>query len=534
MEFIDDSSGEPISARLEFTKSARKIARPKRLLFNDNQWLVERSLPLSLPNGEYEFSAKRGPEFSPIRGGFTIESKAKDIVSVEIPRSVDMHAEHWFSGDHLSSLPREILARWQAADAVDMVVSTALPSPNPSQTKTPPKPPKPRPNISKSDPEEAKVDMSEWIGLGLSTSTQLADWQHGAILFHAIPSESSPADTNPSDTPGPSEPPNSSITATAAFQLLEKAQKSDRIVPELIRIWDRDVPIVLATGSIRSIQLLSTYNRPSNDDRVSLAKDKGGKSLRGTVQITRGKERIASPLWAPIDAEDELRFKDFRGVGRLSEYLYWQMLETGLRLTATAGSDFATNETHLGYNRVYVHSDLRPTEQSWWQSIKLGRTMVTNGPLLRVSVNSLPPGSVQASYRGQPIPIDIVASLSVREPVDYLDVILNGETIYSAKLEDHYKRGEFPPLEINHSGWLVVRVVTAHQQGYRFATTAPFYFEFDGKPRISRKAVGFFEKWLLQSRAAIANSPLELDSVQPWLEKADEFWKLKSRESNAE
>jgi predicted RNA binding protein YcfA (HicA-like mRNA interferase family) len=218
----------------------------------------------------------------------------------------------------------------------------------------------------------------------------------------------------------------------------------------------------------------------------------------------------------------------------LSEAIYWQMLEAGFRLTPTAGSHFDFKDTHLGYNRVYIHSQEKPTVASWWQSIRKGQTMVTNGPLLRTNVNQLPPGSVQASYRGQSIALDIQASLTVRDPVDYLDVIFNGETLYSAKLEDHYNKGEFPPLEIGQSGWLVVRVVTAHDQGYRLATTAPYYFEFDGKPRVSRRAVQFFRRWLELAKAAIEMDSKQSKAMQPWLQRAEEFWEMKLKQCNAD
>jgi len=115
-------------------------------------------------------------------------------------------------------------------------------------------------------------------------------------------------------------------------------------------------------------------------------------------------------------------------------------------------------------------------------------------------------------------------SLTVREPVDYLDVIFNGETIYSAKLEDHYKKGEFPPLEIDKSGWLVVRVITGHDKGYRLATTAPFYFEFDNQPRKTRSAVDFFQSWLTRSVESIEKDDTESTILDPYLEQAKRFW----------
>lgn len=516
MEFVDSVSGEPILARIMFTKSTRKVARPKKLLFSGDQWLAEPRFPLPLANGDYEFMVRRGPEFTEIRGGFTIEPRAKDVVLVEVPRAIDMHAEHWFSGDHLSSLPVTSLSRWQLADAVDLVVSVS--SPEETQAATPKQT---KPSKSKDRVEEAIVNGAESMGLKLHTTSRLLEWQHGSILLHREPPVAQPVQA-------------ATMTAAMAAELLDKAKHTEGVIPELVRLWDRDVPILLGNESIRSVQLLSTFNRPNSDDRLMLASDKGSKTLGGKIQITRGKQRDVSELFAPIDVEEDLKFKNARGVGRLTEYLYWQMLEAGLRLTPTAGSDFAVNDTHVGYNRVYVYSEEELTETLWWQAISQGRTMVTNGPLLRANVNALPPGSVQASYRGQPIPIDIGVSLSVREPVDYLDVIFNGQTMYSAKLEDHYKRGEFPPMEIDQSGWLVIRVVTAHEKGYRLATTAPFYFEFDGKPRVSRRAVDFFEDWLAKSKAAIAAVPKELEQMKPWIADAEQFWKLRRAESNAE
>ena len=146
----------------------------------------------------------------------------------------------------------------------------------------------------------------------------------------------------------------------------------------------------------------------------------------------------------------------------------------------------------------------------------------------------MPPGSLQTSYRSQSISLDIAVSLSVRDPVDYLDVVFNGDTIYSAKLEDHYKRGEFPPIEIDRSGWLVIRVVTEHNKGYRYATTAPFYFVFDSKPRISKKAVSFFQRWQRAAQASLAESPDQLKDYQTWLERSSAFWDSREKDCNAQ
>ncbi len=124
LEFSDQKSGELVSARILFTKSAKKLSRPKKLLFAGDQWLAEKKIQITPPNGDFEFVVQRGPEFHEIHGGFSIEPRAKDNVPIAIPRSIAMYEEHWYSGDHYSSLPLNDLQRWQRADAVDMVVST--------------------------------------------------------------------------------------------------------------------------------------------------------------------------------------------------------------------------------------------------------------------------------------------------------------------------------------------------------------------------------------------------------------------------
>ena len=518
LEFFDKESGEPVSARIVFTKGSKKLSRPRTILFSGEQWLAEKKVPLSPSNGEFEFSVLRGPEFKEISGGFTIEPRAKDSVPVEIPRAIDMHAEHWFSGDHLSSLHSDELIRWQLADAVDLAVSAQSMSSSKANQSKPynPKPSK-GPRKRNEPSEKSRTDLD---GLGLVTAGHYLEWDHGSVLMHG-------------PQLAPSQLAHSKIDGADALKILFEAKGQDDILAELVRPWSRDVPLMLSSDAIRSVQLLSSYNRPNGDDRLAIAKESAKGNL-GQVQLTQGKVKALSDIFAPIDPDEQIRFKDARGVGKLSEYIFWQMLEAGLRLTPTAGSGFNGNETQVGYNRVYVYSETTPDEAAWWKEIAQSHTFVTNGPLLRASINGLPPGSTQTSYRSQRISLDIAVSLAVRDPVDYLDVVFNGETIYSAKLEDHYKRGEFPAIDIDKSGWLVIRVVTEHSKGYRYATTAPFYFVFGGNPRVSRKAVSFFQKWQKAAVDSIAESPNALKRYEAWIERSDQFWESRMHESNSE
>lgn len=515
LEITDKDTGDPVSARLAFTKSGKKLTRPRKVLFAQEQWLAEKKLQLTPPNGEFEFSVQRGPEFNEIKGGFTIEPRAKDSVPIVVPRSINMHAENWYSGDHLSALPLIDLKRWQAADAVDFVVSTAepkdakVPNPNP--------PTKSRPSQEREQSAEQNTKTaSDPNGLGLHTASRTLEWEHGAVLLHGVKA----SQVKMKD-------------GAEALEILAQPKDQKPFVVELFRPWSRDVPFLIASNTLGSIQILSSYNRMGSDDRMTVAPSPG-KGVFGKVLLTLGKEKTPSEIFAPIDPIDRGRYKDALALGKLSEVIYWKMLEAGIQMTPTAGSGFVGNETLVGYNRVYAYSATTPDEAAWWQAITSGQTFVTNGPLLRAKINGLPPGSVQTSYRSQSIGLDIEVSLAVRDPVDYLDVVFNGETIYSAKLEDHYKRGEFPPIEIDKSGWLVIRVVTEHTRGYRLATTAPFHFVFDRKPRISREAVSFFQRWQNGAIENLDASPETKRRYEPWVERSRQFWESKMAESNAE
>ena len=58
------------------------------------------------------------------------------------------------------------------------------------------------------------------------------------------------------------------------------------------------------------------------------------------------------------------------------------MLNAGLRLPASTGSDWYISSA----NRVYAHSGVDFDYESWLQALKEGRTFITNGPALHLTV----------------------------------------------------------------------------------------------------------------------------------------------------
>jgi hypothetical protein len=148
------------------------------------------------------------------------------------------------------------------------------------------------------------------------------------------------------------------------------------------------------------------------------------------------------------------------------------------------------------------------------------------------TINGMPPGSLFESNAGQAVELEMDVQLTVRDEVDYLDVIFNGKPLYQARLEEHARRGQFPRLAIEQSGWLLVRVVTSHADSYRLATTSPFYFRFGGQDRVSRGAVAYFHERLEEYATSVAAKPATSNSTQKAIDDARTFWRARWQGAN--
>ncbi len=511
--FFGKESGDPISARIEFTEPLNRPPKPKGALVAGRQILVENVAKFAAPIGKYEFIVRRGIEFSEVRTGFELEPNATNGFEVYVPQKSPMRESRWYSGDLLSSLPVDLTARWMKADDLDIVATTfATIAPSTTKKTLPPL----APSTGSGAGGEGSLFPSSSAPHPPSPSPQKTGERGGKNVDSINSVQSSSIHCN---KPGQAglliHRCGMAVPKSPTIQSFVEASAHDEAHLEIAKPWERDVPLLLATGQIDSVQLLSEHLLPESSDQITNA--------------------IRNP--------DKIRFKGKKALGRLSEYLYWQMLEAGLRLPPTAGSGFDGKAlTHLGYNRVYVFipESQEATEDNWWKQLKSGHTISTNGPVLRTTINDLPPGSVFSGDRSTPIDLNIALELTVRDRVEYLDVIFNGSAIYQARLEVHSQRGEFPPLSIQESGWLVLRVVTEHENSYRLATTAPFYFDFENQPRVSRAAVQFFADWLEESTGLIAkDNSIQRDSAtkstyQELADKARLFWSDQAKKATDE
>jgi len=194
---------------------------------------------------------------------------------------------------------------------------------------------------------------------------------------------------------------------------------------------------------------------------------------------------------------DRAIFPGATGNGRWSETIYYHVLNCGLRIPPAAGSGSGENDNPLGTNRVYVHCGSEFSDELWWEGLEAGRVFVTNGPLLRPLVEGQPPGYVFHLDEGGRLSLEIGLELATRVPIEYLQIVKNGQSDAEVRLDEFAKTGgRLPPVVFDSSGWFLVRAVTTNRQTYQFASSGPYYVEVASRPRVSRRSVRFFLDWI--------------------------------------
>jgi hypothetical protein len=240
---------------------------------------------------------------------------------------------------------------------------------------------------------------------------------------------------------------------------------------------------------------------------------------------------------------DKALFPSPHGNGRWSQHIYYQLLNCGLRIPPSAGSASGVLPNPVGYNRVYVHCEGELTWDAWWQNLRRGRVVVTNGPLLRPRVfgpgaeqEGALPGHVFTAEKGQSLELNIELSLSTRDPIDYLEIIQDGRKVHEVRLDQWVQQGgNLPPVKFDRSGWFLIRAVTNNPKTYRFASTGPYYAEIGYERRISKSAAQFFSDWVRERAARLKlDNPEQKAEVLEHHRRARDYWQKKLNDANAE
>jgi hypothetical protein len=167
---------------------------------------------------------------------------------------------------------------------------------------------------------------------------------------------------------------------------------------------------------------------------------------------------------------------------------YYQFLNCGFRLPASSGTDWWIYD----HNRVYVQVEGAFTYATWIAGLRAGRTFVTNGPLLELTVNGRGPGSTidQATS-----PLQVRARALSRLPFDRLEIVQDGEVVAEQPAVREREAKLEREIPVERGGWLAARVRSGAKTyaGYTvFAHTSPVYYRIAGTPHRLARAAGAF------------------------------------------
>jgi hypothetical protein len=187
--------------------------------------------------------------------------------------------------------------------------------------------------------------------------------------------------------------------------------------------------------------------------------------------------------------------------------LWYRLLNCGMRLAATAGTDTFMNFAVLDHfsnppagDRVFVRVDGAFTTESWCAGVRAGRTFVTNGPMLSLEVGDHQIGDEIESKAGDVLRIEAGAGSAV--PIDRIELIVNGAVVASADAHGDGRHAALTQdLRVDGSCWIAVRAVGPEHElvldsDGAFAHTSPVYVTVAGAAVAKREDAAYFVEWI--------------------------------------
>lgn len=164
---------------------------------------------------------------------------------------------------------------------------------------------------------------------------------------------------------------------------------------------------------------------------------------------------------------------------------YYDYLNCGYRVPLVGGTDKMSADVPVGLYRTYAHlGDRRFDFDSWQQAVRDGRTFVSSGPMIGLTVQGGGPGDCVSL--AQPGTVAVHAWCEGTIPVDTLEVVKNGEVVATAhRTGDDRRIALDVSLAMDEDSWIAVRCGgpdyfdgMRHRDVWRraiFAHTSPVY-----------------------------------------------------------
>jgi hypothetical protein len=166
---------------------------------------------------------------------------------------------------------------------------------------------------------------------------------------------------------------------------------------------------------------------------------------------------------------------------RLTEY--YRYLNSGYRLPLVGGTDKMSSAVPVGLYRTYARLDEEFSYEAWCRAVRSGRTFLSGGPLVTLSVDGCQPGDTVAL--SGPGTVSVHATVRSIFPLGSLEVVRNGEVVMTADAGGGRQAEIGGELRIDGNSWLACRAFGTDyhldEWGRRvFAHTSPVYVACGG------------------------------------------------------
>src|SRR5690348_1836368 len=138
---------------------------------------------------------------------------------------------------------------------------------------------------------------------------------------------------------------------------------------------------------------------------------------------------------------------------RLTEY--YRYLNSGYRLPLVGGTDKMSSAVPVGLYRTYARLDEEFSYEAWCRAVRSGRTFLSGGPLVTLSVDGRQPGDTVAL--SGPGTVSVHATVRSIFPLGSLEVVRNGEIVMKADAGGGRQAEISGELRIDGNSWLACR-----------------------------------------------------------------------------
>jgi hypothetical protein len=177
--------------------------------------------------------------------------------------------------------------------------------------------------------------------------------------------------------------------------------------------------------------------------------------------------------------------------GAFAHLEYYRYLNGGYRLPLVGGTDKMSSDVPVGLYRTYVHipEDEPFTYESWCRNLARGRTFLSGGPILRLSVDGRQVGDT-LTLPGNGGTVEVEATAESVLPIHRLEIVERGRVVAATEEPGGARVLRLrAALPVTGHTWLAARVggpgytALPHHDGWSrgvFAHTSPVYVACGG------------------------------------------------------